>query len=96
MDADYICDECGVGRLQPAYATFARMHRGQLLTVPNFPVWRCDVCRAQDADHEALRQLADSLAVPVATLVDSDPATGPVYRQPPYSYRWLHRRTGRA
>lgn len=55
--SDYHCTECiaGVRRLQ--YLTYFTWYRDQLITVPNFPAWVCDICGKRDYDTKAVSWL---------------------------------------
>lgn len=53
----YVCPTCGYGRLQPFRIVYARHWGTLLVTVPNFPAWRCDHCGHTRYDTAALAQL---------------------------------------
>lgn len=39
-----ICQECHVGRLQPARAPYLAWLDGRMLVIPSVPAWLCDAC----------------------------------------------------
>ncbi len=39
------CDNCRIGRMQPATLSYVDEHEGELLVIPNVPAYACDVCR---------------------------------------------------
>lgn len=64
---DEHCPECEFGSLKPARATYMRWFAGQFVTVPDFPVWACDVCGYGEYDDRALEEL-EALLGPGAEL----------------------------
>jgi YgiT-type zinc finger domain-containing protein len=54
----YSCNECQAGQMHPRYVTYFTWLGGELITVPDFPAWVCDVCGRRDYDPQALRQLS--------------------------------------
>jgi len=44
--------------MHPRYVTYFTWLGGELITVPDFPAWVCDVCGRRDYDPQALRQLS--------------------------------------
>ncbi|MBP7693073.1 MAG: YgiT-type zinc finger protein [Anaerolineales bacterium] len=57
FDYEIPCELCQTGHLQPRLAALAAWVAGEFITVPQFPVWLCDVCGARQYDAEALEQL---------------------------------------
>jgi YgiT-type zinc finger domain-containing protein len=61
MDEDkkqsYPCRECQVGALQPRPVSYFTIQDGQLISVPDFPAWVCDVCGSTEYDSSALVEL---------------------------------------
>ena len=57
----YACPRCTVGRCAPRKTTFAEIHRGQLLAVPNMNAFICDVCNLAEFEQEALDSLWQEL-----------------------------------
>lgn len=56
---DYIipCPECRSGVMHLRYITYFTWLSGQLVTVPNFPAWTCDVCGLREYDTRAISWL---------------------------------------
>ncbi len=53
----YACPRCTVGRCLPQKTTFAEMHHGQLLVIPNMKVYICDVCKLAEFEQETMEAL---------------------------------------
>jgi YgiT-type zinc finger domain-containing protein len=53
----YPCRECQVGALQPRPVSYFTVQDGQLISVPDFPAWVCDVCGTTEYDSSALAEL---------------------------------------
>ncbi|MGB4595671.1 MAG: YgiT-type zinc finger protein [Anaerolineaceae bacterium] len=51
------CPRCFVGRIQSVKVVLSRAVNGQMLSVPDFPAWECDVCHAFMYDPKALLEL---------------------------------------
>lgn len=51
------CNECQAGQLHRRYLTYFTWLGDELITVPDFPGWVCDVCGKRDYDLHALSQL---------------------------------------
>ena len=56
------CGSCPAGQMQPADVTYFTWLGAQLITVPDFPAWVCDVCGRREYDPRALNQLSLILA----------------------------------
>lgn len=56
---DYLipCPECRSGVMRLRYITYFTWLSGQLVTVPNFPAWTCDVCGRREYDSRAVSWL---------------------------------------
>lgn len=52
------CMECQAGQMHRTYVTYYTWLAEELITVPNFPAWVCDVCGRREYDHHALNQLS--------------------------------------
>ncbi len=78
-----------LGHMRPTQSTYARRLGARLVTVPKFPLWRCDFCGYTRYDTRALAQL-DVLLTPEADSWDEDeisqtrarPTEGPANRGP--------------
>lgn len=51
------CPECQSGVLRLRYITYFTWLSGELVTVPNFPAWVCDVCGRREYDSRAIKWL---------------------------------------
>lgn len=51
------CTECQAGQLHRHYLTYFTWLDDELITVPDFPAWICDVCGRREYDLQALNQL---------------------------------------
>jgi YgiT-type zinc finger domain-containing protein len=48
------CNECRTGNLQPRRVTYFTWIGSQLISVPHFPAWICDVCGRREYDMKAV------------------------------------------
>ena len=64
------CSECNIGQMHKTNATYFTWMDGEMITVPDFPAWVCDICGKREYDHEALNQLAILLS-PISQVVPS-------------------------
>ncbi len=51
------CSECQAGILRLQYITYFTWLNDELITVPNFPAWVCDVCGRREYDPRAINWL---------------------------------------
>jgi len=51
------CNECHAGNLQPRRLTYFTWIGSQLISVPHFPAWVCDVCGRREYDMKAVMWL---------------------------------------
>jgi len=51
------CPECRSGVMHLRYITYFTWLGGELVTVPNFPAWTCDVCGRREYDSRAVSWL---------------------------------------
>ena len=56
------CNECQAGVLQLRYITYFTWLGDELITVPNFPAWICDVCGRREYDERAISWLSTLLS----------------------------------
>ncbi|MBN1146253.1 MAG: YgiT-type zinc finger protein [Anaerolineales bacterium] len=49
-----VCTECQTGVLRMQYLTYFTWLNEELVTVPNFPAWVCDVCGRREYDRRAI------------------------------------------
>jgi YgiT-type zinc finger domain-containing protein len=52
-----LCTECQTGVLRLEYITYFTWLNEELVTVPNFPAWVCDVCGKREYDGQAVTWL---------------------------------------
>ncbi|HEY9078258.1 MAG TPA: YgiT-type zinc finger protein [Anaerolineaceae bacterium] len=52
------CNECQAGHLHRRFVTYFTWIGDELVTVPDFPAWVCDVCGRREYDGQALNQLS--------------------------------------
>jgi len=57
LPAPYPCPECQAGMMRPRYVTYFTWLNDELVTVPNFPAWVCDVCGRREYDERAITWL---------------------------------------
>lgn len=55
--ASNLCLECQTGVLRLEYITYFTWLNQELVTVPNFPAWVCDVCGRREYDAKAITWL---------------------------------------
>jgi len=53
----YPCKECQAGVVRPRYITYFTWLNDELITVPNFPAWICDLCGKREYDQRAVSWL---------------------------------------
>jgi YgiT-type zinc finger domain-containing protein len=75
------CVECGAGVMRLNHITYFTWLDDELITVPNFPAWVCDLCGRREFDPRAIAWLNTLL----------NPATG---RKPQIKPRSKGRPTG--
>ena len=51
------CPECRSGMIRLRYITYFTWLHDELITVPNFPAWVCDVCGRREYDSRAISWL---------------------------------------
>ncbi len=51
------CNECQAGQMHRRFLTYFTWLGDELITVPDFPAWICDVCGRREYDVHALNQL---------------------------------------
>jgi YgiT-type zinc finger domain-containing protein len=57
-DQVYIrCGECQTGHMRLKHITYFTWLNNELITVPNFPAWVCDICGRRDYDSDAITLL---------------------------------------
>jgi YgiT-type zinc finger domain-containing protein len=61
----YSCPNCQVGILKPRLVIYFSVQKGQVINVPGFPAWVCDICKYREYDPNALAELQ--------TILESNP-----------------------
>jgi YgiT-type zinc finger domain-containing protein len=56
-DLNLSCAECQAGQMHRQFITYFTWLGDELITVPNFPAWVCDVCGKRDYDTHAVNRL---------------------------------------
>jgi len=56
-DEQFPCIECHAGVLVPRHVTYFTWLGSELITVPQFPAWVCDVCGRREYDERAIQWL---------------------------------------
>lgn len=59
-DTDYMiqCRECQAGQMHRRFVAYYTWLGDDLITVPDFPAWVCDVCGRREYDLQALNRLS--------------------------------------
>ncbi len=57
----YACPECQAGVMRLNFLTYFTWLDQELVTVPNFPAWVCDVCGRREYDQRAVAWLTAML-----------------------------------
>lgn len=52
-----LCSECHAGIMLPRGITYFTWLGEELITVPHFPAWICDVCGKREYDEKAIQWL---------------------------------------
>ncbi len=59
---EYPCNECLAGVMRLDYITYFTWLDDELVTVPGFPAWVCDVCGKREYDGRAVNWLTTLLS----------------------------------
>jgi YgiT-type zinc finger domain-containing protein len=59
--SSYPCKECQAGVLHLRYLTYFTWLDEELISVPNFPAWVCDLCGRREYDGRAIAWLTTML-----------------------------------
>ena len=60
--ATFACNECPAGMMHLQFITYFTWLDKELVTVPNFPAWVCDVCGKREYDERAVNWLTTLLS----------------------------------
>lgn len=52
------CNECGGGRMKRRYVAYITWLGEEMIIVPDFPAWVCDVCGRREYDMAAMTRLS--------------------------------------
>jgi YgiT-type zinc finger domain-containing protein len=56
-DEQFSCPECRAGVMNLQHMTYYTWLSGELISVPDFPAWVCDVCGLREYDSRAIAWL---------------------------------------
>ena len=56
-EQSYPCPSCHAGHVSLEHVTYFTWLGGELITVPEFPAWICDMCGQREYDQRALSWL---------------------------------------
>ncbi|MCD6401876.1 MAG: YgiT-type zinc finger protein [Anaerolineales bacterium] len=56
-DQSYTCPECQAGKMHLKYIPYYLWLGEDLITVPEFPAWVCDICGKREYDSKAVSWL---------------------------------------
>lgn len=76
------CNECQAGMMQVRYITYFTWLGEELITVPNFPAWVCDMCGRREYDERAISWLAMLLSPNAGKPTSKDRRPYPPYQKP--------------
>jgi len=57
-EQSFPCTECQAGHMRRRLVTYFTWLEDELITVPDFPSWVCDVCGRREYDMQAISQLS--------------------------------------
>jgi YgiT-type zinc finger domain-containing protein len=57
LDPVYPCRECQAGHMHRDYVAYFTWLGDELISVPDFPAWVCDICGRCEYDENALTRL---------------------------------------
>ena len=66
------CPECQVGNYHLKLVAYYTWLGEELITIPDFPCWVCDVCKRHDYDEKALNQLSLMLSANLGKAVEQN------------------------
>jgi YgiT-type zinc finger domain-containing protein len=77
------CNECAGGVMIPRLITYFTWLGGELITVPDFPAWVCDVCGRREYDAKSISWLQMLLAPNAGKPTRKHKAVPPSRLRPP-------------
>ncbi len=78
-----LCPECQTGVVRLKYLTYFTWLNEELITVPNFPAWVCDVCGRREYDERAITWLNTLLSPDTGHHPKKRRSTGPRHSDHP-------------
>jgi YgiT-type zinc finger domain-containing protein len=78
------CPECQTGILRLQYLTYFTWLNGELISVPNFPAWVCDVCGMREYDGRAVNWLNTLLSPDTGRRSHSPRRRSPAHTDQPF------------
>ena len=57
-EQSFVCTECQSGKMQLKHLAYLTWLGNELVVVPDFPAWVCDVCGRREDDINALNRLS--------------------------------------
>ena len=82
----YSCVECHVGMMHSKHITYFTYIQNELITVPNFLAWVCDVCGRREYDVQSIHWL-NMLLDPNAGKATQSKRRKPPLSRPQTGYR---------
>ena len=81
------CPECQAGEMHRVYLTYYTRLGKQMIIIPDFPAWVCDVCGRREYDPHALLRLSYVLSPSAGNETLPPPGAQPQPPQPTRSPR---------
>lgn len=78
----YPCDECQAGVMHLRFITYFTWLGEELVMVPNFPAWICDVCGRREYDEKSISWLTMLLNPDAGHATRKRPQVAPRSRPP--------------
>lgn len=85
------CDICHIGTRRPRRTTVTYWLGGELVLMPNVPVWVCDVCGDVEYEAESITRLEMLLGIE-ELLAGTDPRISPADATDGFSSLWTSKR----
>ncbi len=76
------CTECQAGVMRMRFITYFTWLGEELITVPNFPAWVCDLCGRREYDEKAISWLSMLLSPNAGRPTRRRPAARRTTRRP--------------
>jgi len=78
----YPCPECQAGVVRLKHITYFTWLNDELITVPNFPAWVCDLCGKREYDQRAIAWLTMLLNPNAGSSPETKENSQTAYRRP--------------